>query len=100
MISRGVAATHELQRREDELLDGYLRDPPKRLLEAIGAPPPDPAGRQAWQEQARRVERARVGGVALELAAPTNISRDEPDLARDWFPGDDEGSGAGIDLPE
>src|SRR6266542_1631742 len=49
VISRGVAATHELQRREDELLDGYLRDPPKRLLEAIGAPPPDPAGRQAWQ---------------------------------------------------
>ncbi len=100
VVSRGIAAVHELQRREDELLDGYLRDPPKDLLEAIGAPPPDTDGRQAWQEQARQVERARVGGGALELAAPTNISRDEPNPARDLRPGGDEGSAAAIDLPQ
>ena len=100
VISRGIAAIHELQRREDELLDGYLHDPPERLLKAIRAPPPDPAGGQAWQEKARQVERARVGGGALELSAPTSISPDEPGPARDWRPGGDEGSAAAIDLPQ
>ncbi len=100
VISRGIAAVHELQGREDELLDGYLRDPPERLLEAIGAPPPDPAGRQAWQERARQVERVRVGGGARELTAPTSISRGEPNSAQDWLRGGDEGSVAAIDLPE
>jgi hypothetical protein len=76
VLDRGVAAVHELQRREDELLDSYLRDPPEQLLEAIGPPPADPDGGQTWREQARQVERGRAV-----------TGRRDPELAGDAEPG-------------
>jgi hypothetical protein len=100
VTGRGIAAIHELQQREDRLLDAYLRDPPERLLEAIGPAPRDPAGRQVWQEQARQLERARVACQARQLVPPTSITRGEPNPVRERPPGGDEGSVAAIDLPE
>jgi hypothetical protein len=66
-ISRGAVAVQELQRREDELLDDYLRDPPGHLLQAIGPPPAEQADRQAWRDQVRHTERARVTDEEREL---------------------------------
>ena len=69
VTDRGRLAAQELQRRENDLLDGYLRDPPQHLLEAIGPPPADPAGQQAWRDHARELERGRAGDTALDQAA-------------------------------
>lgn len=101
VLDRGVVAVRELERREAQLLDDYVRDAPERLVEAIGQPPPDPAGRQAWQEQARHLERARVGATALEQDARTVITGcPEVDLARDGMPGAGEGLAAPSDMLE
>jgi hypothetical protein len=83
VIDRAAVAVDELQRREDLLLDGYLRDPPQHLLEAIGAPPPAPADQQAWRERARQVERAYAAGVATHELAPSLIGRHDPDDERE-----------------
>lgn len=100
VLDRGVAAVHELQRREAELLDDYLRDAPERLVETIGPPPPDAAGQQAWREQARQLERARAAGATVEDVPDVSIaSRAEPGLARDGDPGGEQGL-ASADLSE
>jgi hypothetical protein len=75
VVVRGVAAVQELQQREDQLLDGYLSDPPQHLLDAIGPAPTDPAGQQAWREQARQVERHRTTEAALDQATLSIMGR-------------------------
>ena len=66
-ISRGVAAVHELERREDELLNELVRDPSPHLLEVIGPAPADPTGEQAWRQEVRSAERARVTAEEREI---------------------------------
>jgi hypothetical protein len=100
VLDRGVAAVHELQRREAELLDAYLRNAPERLVETLGPPPPDAAGQQVWREQARQLERARAAGATLEdVPEASTVRRAEPGLARDRDPGGEQGL-ASTDLLE
>jgi hypothetical protein len=81
-LGRAVAAVQELQLREQGLLDDRVADPPNYLVETLGPPPPEEAGRQAWQAQALQLERARAAGLAIDgVAAWTAASVTPPTLS-------------------
>jgi hypothetical protein len=61
-MGRAVAAIQEVQRREQGLLEERTVEPPADLVETLGPPPSDVAGRQTWQAQALQLERARASG--------------------------------------